>query len=250
MEVIFAGFLLGLVGSLHCAGMCGPIALNLPLRGNSFTERLISGILYNLGRTFMYGVMGAIFGFIGQGFLLLGVQRWVSIAMGIVLIISVLAPFVFKRVKFTNFDFFTGFVRSSIQKLFKMRSYKGLFLIGMLNSLLPCGLVYLAIVGAIASGNFFYGSLYLVFFGLGTLPMLLTISLIGNAITSNARNILNKIIPYVVVLMGVLFILRGLCLGIPYISPSKEKLEMSMQFKQTDSTQKILKNNGGCCHPK
>jgi sulfite exporter TauE/SafE len=250
MEVIIAGFLLGLVGSLHCAGMCGPIALNLPLRGNSFTERLISGILYNLGRTFMYGVMGAIFGFIGQGFLLLGIQRWVSITMGLILIVSVIAPFAFKRIKFSNFDFFTGFVRSSIQKLFQMRSYKGLFLIGMLNSLLPCGLVYLAIVGAIASGNMFYGSLYLVFFGLGTLPMMLAISLIGNAITSNGRNILNKIIPYVVVLMGVLFIFRGLCLGIPYISPSKEKLEMSMQLKQTDSTQKILKDNGGCCHPK
>ena len=250
MEVILAGFLLGLVGSLHCAGMCGPIALNLPLRGNSFTERLISGILYNLGRTMMYGVMGAIFGFIGQGFLLLGIQRWVSITMGIILIVSVIAPFAFKRIKFSNFDFFTGFVRSSIQKLFQMRSYKGLFLIGMLNSLLPCGLVYLAIVGAIASGNMFYGSLYLVFFGLGTLPMMLAISLIGNAITSNGRNILNKIIPYVVVLMGVLFIFRGLCLGIPYISPSKEKLEMSMQLKQTDSTQKILKDNGGCCHPK
>lgn len=250
MEVIIAGFLLGLVGSLHCAGMCGPIALNLPLRGNSFTERLISGILYNLGRTFMYGVMGAIFGFIGQGFLLLGIQRWVSITMGVILIVSVIAPFAFKRIKFSNFDFFTGFVRSSIQKLFQMRSYKGLFLIGMLNSLLPCGLVYLAIVGAIASGNMFYGSLYLVFFGLGTLPMMLAISLIGNAITSNGRNILNKIIPYVVVLMGVLFIFRGLCLGIPYISPSKEKLEMSMQLKQTDSTQKILKDNGGCCHPK
>jgi sulfite exporter TauE/SafE len=250
MEVIIAGFLLGLVGSLHCAGMCGPIALNLPLRGNSFTERLISGILYNLGRTFMYGVMGAIFGFIGQGFLLLGIQRWVSITMGIILIVSVIAPFAFKRIKFSNFDFFTGFVRSSIQKLFQMRSYKGLFLIGMLNSLLPCGLVYLAIVGAIASGNMFYGSLYLFFFGLGTLPMMLAISLIGNAITSNGRNILNKIIPYVVVLMGVLFVFRGLCLGIPYISPSKEKLEMSMQLKQTDSTQKILKDNGGCCHPK
>lgn len=250
MEVIIAGFLLGLVGSLHCAGMCGPIALNLPLRGNSFTERLISGILYNLGRTFMYGVMGAIFGFIGQGFLLLGIQRWVSITMGLILIVSVIAPFAFKRIKFSNFDFFTGFVRSSIQKLFQMRSYKGLFLIGMLNSLLPCGLVYLAIVGAIASGNMFYGSLYLFFFGLGTLPMMLAISLIGNAITSNGRNILNKIIPYVVVLMGVLFIFRGLCLGIPYISPSKEKLEMSMQLKQTDSTQKILKDNGGCCHPK
>ncbi len=250
IEIIFAGFFLGLVGSLHCAGMCGPIALNLPLRGNSFNERLISGILYNLGRTLMYGLMGAFFGSIGHGLFLLGIQRWVSIIMGILIIASVIAPYVFTKIKFKQFDLFTGFVRSSIQKLFKMRSYKGLFLIGLLNSLLPCGLVYMAIIGAIATGNVISGSLYLILFGLGTLPMMLTISLIGNAITLNIRNKINKIIPYVVVLIGVIFILRGLCLGIPYVSPSKEKLEMSLKMKQTDSSQKKMEEVGDCCHSK
>ncbi len=250
MEVIFAGFILGLIGSLHCAGMCGPIALNLPLRGNNFTERLTGGILYNLGRILMYGIMGAIFGSIGQGFLLLGVQQWVSIVMGSLLIVSVIAPFVFSKIKIKQFDFFTGFVRSGIQKLFRMRSYKGLFLIGLLNSLLPCGLVYVAIVGAIATGNVYFGSFYLILFGLGTLPMMLTISLIGNLITSKVRNVLNKLIPYVVVLIGALFILRGLCLGIPYISPSKENLEYTIKPKSTEATQDTVKHTGDCCHRK
>jgi sulfite exporter TauE/SafE len=250
MEVVFAGFLFGLIGSLHCAGMCGPIALNLPLRGNTFAERFLSGVLYNLGRTFMYGIMGAIFGYIGQGFQMLGIQQWVSIIMGCLLIISVLMPFVFKKIQFKKFDFFTGFVRKNIQKLFSIRSYKGLFLIGMLNSLLPCGLVYMAIIGAIATGNILYGSLYLILFGLGTLPMMLTISLIGNALTLNVRNILIKFIPYVVVLIGVLFILRGLCLGIPYISPSKEKLETTLQMRPSDAHQAEIEKNGDCCHSK
>ncbi|NVN95527.1 MAG: sulfite exporter TauE/SafE family protein [Bacteroidetes bacterium] len=250
MEIIFAGFILGFVGSLHCIGMCGPIALNLPLNGNSFSERLTGGILYNLGRTFMYGIIGAIFGFIGKGFLILGIQQWVSIIMGILLIISVLAPIFFKKIRFKQFNLFTGFVRSSIQKLFNMRSYKGLFLIGMLNSLLPCGLVYVAIIGAIATGNIYYGSLYLILFGLGTLPLMLSISMIGNTITLKARNILNKLIPYVVIFIGVLFILRGLCLGIPYISPSKLKLETTLQIKQSEVNQDSLQNQGDCCHPK
>ena len=248
MEVIFSGFVLGRVGSLHCAGMCGPSALNLPLRGNSFSERLISGILYNLGRTLMYGIMGAVFGLIGQGFLLLGIQQWVSIIMGVLMIVSVLAPYVFRKIHFKQFDLFTGYVRSAIQKLFKVRSYKGLFLIGMLNSLLPCGLVYLAIMGAIATGNVYVGSFYLILFGLGTLPVMLSISLIGNAITLNIRNTINKIIPFVVVLIGALFILRGLCLGIPYISPSKEKLEMSLQINKTDTASQNLKATNDCCH--
>ena len=250
MEVIFAGFLLGIVGSFHCIGMCGPIALNLPLRGNSFAERLLSGILYNLGRTLMYGIMGAVFGFIGQGFLLLGIQRWVSIGMGVLLIISVLSPFIFRRIQFKQFDLFTAYVRSGIQKLFNKRSYKVLFMIGMLNSLLPCGMVYMAIMGAIATGNIYYGCLYLILFGLGTLPMMLTISLIGNALTIKVRNILNKLIPIVVVLIGVLFILRGLCLDIPYLSPSKEKLENSLQLKSSDVHQKKIETSGDCCHSK
>ncbi len=250
MEIIIAGFLFGLIGSLHCAGMCGPIALNLPLRGRTFAERLLSGILYNLGRTFMYGIMGAIFGYIGQGLMMLGFQRWVSIAMGILLIISVLAPFVFKKIHFKQFDLFTGFIRTAIQKLFTLRSYKGLFMIGMLNSLLPCGLVYMAIIGAIASGNVYYGSLYLIFFGLGTLPLMLAISLIGNAITISLRNRINKFIPYLVVLIGLLFILRGLCLGIPYISPSIKKLETTLQLKPVDVGQQKIEKNGDCCHSK
>ena len=246
MEIVLAGFLLGLMGSFHCAGLCGPIALSLPLLGNSFSERFTSGLLYNVGRTLIYGFMGAVFGLVGQGFHMLGFQRWISIGMGVLLIISVLAPFVFKGIRIKLFDQFIGFVRISIQKLFKIRSYWGMFFIGMLNSLLPCGLVYLAIVGAIAVGNVFYGSLYLILFGLGTLPMMLTISLVGNALTANVRNNLNKVVPYVVFLVGVIFIFRGLCLGIPYLSPSKEKLEMSIQMKEPEP----CKAGGSCCQAK
>lgn len=250
MEIVFAGFILGLIGSLHCAGMCGPIALNLPLRGNTIVERLISGILYNLGRTLMYGIMGAVFGSVGKGLFLLGIQQWVSIIMGTVMILTVITPFIFKKFNYFKFDFFTKYLSAAIQKLFKIRSYKGLFFIGMLNSLLPCGLVYVAIIGAIATGNIYYGSLYLILFGLGTLPMMLSISLVGNFITFRVRNRLNRLIPYLVVFIGALFIMRGLCLGIPYISPYEENLENTINPKQTEVTQDTIQNTGSCCHPK
>lgn len=250
MEIIVAGFILGLIGSLHCVGMCGPIAINLPLRGETFVEKLISGLLYNLGRTLMYGIMGAIFGSIGKGLYLLGIQQWVSIIMGSIMILTIIIPLFFKKSKNIQFEFFTSYLRTAIQKLFKIRSYKGLFFIGMLNSLLPCGLVYVAIIGAIATGNVYYGSLYLILFGLGTIPMMLTISLIGNAITANIRNTFNKIIPYLVVLIGALFILRGLCLGIPYLSPSKENLEMSIMKNPNQSKANETEEIHSCCHSK
>ena len=141
MEILFTAFVLGLMGSFHCVGMCGPIALSLPLRGNNFGQKLTGGLLYNLGRASTYGVMGAFFGLIGQSFHLLGFQQWISVIMGSLMIVSVLLPgMVRKRFKI-NPDFMVIPLRRAIQRLFKVRSYRGLFLIGLGNGLLPCGLV-------------------------------------------------------------------------------------------------------------
>jgi len=248
MGILITALVLGLMGSFHCIGMCGPIALSLPLRGKNFTQKITGGLLYNLGRTATYGVMGAIFGLIGQSFHLLGFQQWISVIMGSLMIVSVLLPILFKNTFRINLEFFTVRLRRGIQQLFKERSYKGLFLIGLGNGLLPCGLVYLAIAGAIGAGSVSLGIAFMVCFGLGTLPMMLLISWIGNVFTLAIRNKMNKLIPYIVVIIGIIFILRGLTLGIPYLSPPKEKLtpvsHMSTSpVKATDA----LKHP--CCQP-
>ena len=248
MGILITAFVLGLMGSFHCIGMCGPIALSLPLRGNNFGQKITGGLLYNLGRTTTYGMMGAFFGLIGQSFHLLGFQQWISVIMGSLMIVSVFLPFLFKNHIRFNLEFFTVPLRKTIQQLFRKRSYKGLFLIGLGNGLLPCGLVYLAIAGAIGAGSVTLGIAFMVFFGLGTLPMMLVISWIGNVFTLVIRNKMNKIIPFIVVIIGIIFILRGLTLGIPYLSPPKDKLtpvsHMSTSpVKATDA----LKHP--CCQP-
>lgn len=224
MEIFISALVLGSLGSFHCVGMCGPIALSLPLRGNNLIQRLSGGLLYNIGRTIMYGVMGAFFGLIGQGFSMVGFQRWISIIMGSLMVLSVLLPSIFQKFDILNTDPVTSRLRKAIGKLFEKKSYGGLFLIGLLNALLPCGLVYMAIAAAIATGNTISGIFFMIIFGLGTLPMMLLMSIIGNAISIPVRNKINKIIPYVVVVIGIIFILRGLSLGIPYLSPPIEKL--------------------------
>ena len=249
MEILFTAFVLGLMGSFHCVGMCGPIALSLPLRGNNFGQKLTGGLLYNLGRASTYGVMGAFFGLIGQSFHLLGFQQWISVIMGSLMIVSVLLPAMVRKRFKINPDFMVIPLRRAIQQLFKVRSYRGLFLIGLGNGLLPCGLVYLAIAGAIGAGSVSLGALFMVLFGLGTIPMMLLISLIGNIVTVPIRNKMNKLVPFIVVLIGVIFILRGLTLGIPYLSPPKEKLTPTSHIgnspvKATDA----LKHP--CCQPK
>ena len=231
MEILITALILGLMGSFHCVGMCGPIALSLPLRGINFPQKLMGGFLYNFGRILTYGIAGLLFGMIGQGFHFLGFQQLISILMGSIMIISVLFPVIFKHSPSVKADFFTIPVRRAIQDLFRVKSYKGLFLIGLLNGLLPCGLVYMAIAGAIGTGNVLMASMYMVLFGLGTLPMLLMISLIGNMISLRLRNKMSRIVPIIVIIVGIMFILRGLSLGIPMLSPPAEKLNPAAHIK-------------------
>lgn len=231
---------IGLIGSFHCIGMCGPIAVALPLKEYRWPAKISGALLYNSGRTVTYAAMGVIFGLLGQGIHLAGFQRWTSILLGVALIISVLFPYFFKqKLKIENLvSGYAARLINNLRELFTTRSYSSLFLIGLLNGLLPCGLVYVAIAGAINTNNLASGATFMALFGLGTIPMMLTVSLTGNAISSGLRSKMRRVVPYFVFLLGVLFILRGLSLGIPYVSPKAEKLELHSE-QQTD---------GSCCH--
>ncbi len=236
-----AALSLGLVGSFHCVGMCGPIALALPLQKGSWLYRIWGGMAYNLGRTVTYGLMGVVFGLLGAGLVIAGLQRWLSVAMGAVMILTVLIPYIFGG-SFSAENLGGGLFRK-LSKGFGMLLSKGtpsaLFLIGLMNGLLPCGLVYVALAGALAAGHPLGSALFMVLFGLGTLPMLLMVSLAGNLVSRSIRSFINRLIPWVVVLIGILFILRGLNLGIPYISPKEEKLHI----RKTSAD----RSKQGCC---
>ena len=237
MEIISA-LIVGLVGSLHCAGMCGPIAIALPLDNRSWFDRISGGLLYNTGRILTYGFMGAIFGLAGMGLALGGLQQWISIAVGAIMVLSILIPGIASaNSTFTRFiDPLTSCLKKAFGKFLTRKTYPSLFMLGLLNGFLPCGLVYIALAGALITSNVYEGTFYMLLFGLGTIPMMLAISLAGNLISLKLRKSLSRIIPYFIVLLGLLFILRGLNLGIPYISP-----KLSQQGDTTTME---------CCPPK
>jgi sulfite exporter TauE/SafE len=87
----------------------------------------------------------------------------------------------------------------------------------------------MAIAGAIGTGEVVLGSLYVIMFGLGTIPMLLSIAIAGNLLNAAVRQKINRLIPILVVVVGIFFVLRGLSLGIPYLSPPKEKIEKKFE---------------------
>ncbi len=249
MTVFISALLLGLFGSFHCAGMCGPIALALPLHDHSAGNKVLGGTIYNIGRTLTYGMMGAVFGLLGQGAGLLGLQQKISVLMGGLMILTVLFPALFRSGQAAGkWSRAIGHLRQQMGKFLSVRSFSSLFFIGLLNGLLPCGLVYIAIAGAVASGNIVHGTLYMVLFGLGTIPMMLALTLAGNMLSMSFRKRINKIISLLVVVIGILFILRGLSLGIPFLSPPREKIEKKFEKSiQEESIEMSIRTRGDCC---
>jgi uncharacterized protein len=221
---ITAAFMVGLLGSLHCVGMCGPIAFALPLDRSSWSSKMSGNVLYNLGRLITYALLGVFFGLIGLSFSLAGWQQGISIAAGVLLIVSVLFP-VNLSAKWGFLYRFVSLVKQRLSQLFKRSSLLNLFSIGLLNGLLPCGLVYVAIFGAIASGTVVDAVFYMMAFGLGTIPLMFVTAMVGDMISISVKNKFRRFVPIMIIIIGLLFILRGLDLGIPYISPPTEALE-------------------------
>lgn len=241
MEFALAAIALGFLGSFHCIGMCGPIALALPIGQKSPVAKIFSILSYNFGRVATYALFGAFAGLIGQGFAFGGYQQTVSISLGLIILLFLLLPGKYKSGSLEGklFRFFNT-VKTEIAKLFSKEGKKALFLIGLLNGILPCGLVYAAVAGAIATGDAGKGSLFMAVFGLGTIPAMLSLSLFKEAISIKTRNTMRKAVPVFVGIMATLLIVRGLNLGIPYLSP-KPETGLSCHTSQTAGPQKIIK---------
>lgn len=229
--MLYSAFIFGLISSLHCIGMCGPIAMMLPVDRQNEAKKVTQIITYHLGRLTAYGSIGLVFGLLGRGFFLAGLQQKISIFIGLAMILVVLIP----EKSFAKYNFskpvykVISKIKSNLGSHFKNKSYKSLFIIGLLNGFLPCGMVYVALFGAIAMQSASLGVLYMILFGVGTLPLMTLVVYVNSMIKMPFRNKIQKAIPYVAVIIGVLFILRGLGLGIPYISPSN----MSLFVQQT-----------------
>ena len=222
--ILWTAFIVGLFGSLHCIGMCGPITLALPGFKNHIPKVVSSRILYNTGRTITYALMGALIGLVGEGISLAGAQRWVSIGSGILLIVIVIIPAsLSSRLQILKPAYhFTDYLKKKFGPLLRSNSLSSVFFIGILNGILPCGLVYVALAGALGTGSLVQGTLYMAFFGLGTIPLMFAFSVFGQFIGTSVKRKFSKVIPVFILALGILFILRGMNLGIPYISPQIE----------------------------
>jgi hypothetical protein len=218
---IFGGLILGFFGSLHCIGMCGPIVLALPVRkGGSFVF-ILRRVIYNLGRVATYGLFGLIFGILGNRIALSGFQQVLTISAGILLLLYFVIPLQVKSRFLINpvLNKPITYLKKLLSRLLQNTTIGGFFLIGLLNGFLPCGFVYIGIAGALVLSDPLLSMMFMIMFGFGTIPALLGTAIAGKFVSLGFRKKFSKLIPVFSVLIALMFILRGLNLGIPYISP-------------------------------
>ena len=219
--MLYTALLFGLLGSFHCVGMCGPIAFLLPVDRTNNYKKIGQIFLYHFGRVLAYSIIGIVFGLVGKSLNLFGFQQQLSILIGALMIAVVFIPIkIFNRYNFSKPIYrVVSKVKSALGKELKKKTPDTFLTIGFLNGFLPCGLVYMAVFGAIASGNALQGGLYMAMFGLGTIPLMTSAIYLGNFLNGQVRQRIRRAIPVFVVIIGCLFIVRCLGLGIPYISP-------------------------------
>lgn len=213
----YLAFMIGLLGSVHCIGMCGPLAFAVPSLQKGAGWLLLDKALYQIGRILSYCLLGLIIGLIGRQLWMAGLQQMVSILTGLLVILAG-ASRIFKIAYLGR----STLLLKPFHRLigFALKHKANHLIIGMINGLLPCGFVYLALAGAVNMPDLTGAIGYMFFFGLGTAPLMLIAAMTVGLTGSLMRSRINRVLPYLMVCLGIWFILRGLELNIPYLSPA------------------------------
>ena len=219
----WTALVIGFLGNFHCIGMCGPIALSLPIGRLKPGKKVLSILLYNLGRLSAYALIGGVVGVFGLGLKYVGIVQLLSVVSGALLMIIGLLSLPKLKFRVVNAPrVLVHTVQKQIGFFLRKKNWKMLFFVGVFNGLLPCGLVYAGLVGSLVAGSWTGGIVYMLLFGIGTLPLMLFLPYIGSMISPSIRSKMRQVVPYSLMFFGLLFILRGSNLGIPYVSPKIE----------------------------
>ena len=216
--ILWTAFTIGLFGSLHCIGMCGPIAFALPYDPSSKFARFQQISLYQIGRILTYMAIGGVFGLLGKGIVLAGYQSIFSVGLGILLLIAALGTINLEQkiLALRPLQKMMDWVKRQLSQLLRSGKKPSYFTVGLLNGLLPCGLVYVALIGAVSTGSVVQGLFYMGLFGLGTLPLMLAASLAANWVSFKMRARLRNLQPFFLIVIAALFIYRGLQFDVPF----------------------------------
>jgi sulfite exporter TauE/SafE len=224
LPFIFMG---GLIGSSHCIGMCGPLALAVGITDAKLTTNLRRQLVFSAGRICTYGFAGAVAAFTGLwlaqwSWLAVGVQAGLAVIGGAALVVLGLSTLGFLPrlslylTKPQPCAFGTG-----VKTLLTSPRFTGAFLAGVFTGFIPCGLVYAFLATAASSGDVVRGWLVMVTFGAGTVPLLVVAGCGSTLLSVATRSRMLRLAAWCVVITGVISIARGI--GYMELSPASAK---------------------------
>lgn len=216
MSEQYLAFMIGLLGSVHCIGMCGPLAFAVPVLQSGWGYLVLDKLIYQAGRIIAYCFLGIFIGLLGKQIWLVGIQQGVSILSGLLILIAAASRLFKLSIAGSGTILLKPFNRLFGYALKHKANH---LIIGIINGFLPCGFVYLAMAGAVNTGSVNAAVSYMFWFGLGTLPLMFIAGISAGFTGIAFRKRINQVLPYLMLFLGCWFILRGLELNIPYLSP-------------------------------
>lgn len=239
MTASINGLILGLGASLHCLGMCGPLVMVVPIKNNSLKGKVWGITQYHIGKTLTYALLGLLIGIVGISLQTLKWMQILSVITGILIIVFAWKKFIKIPANNKFQQFITRFSGRSLNLLHKSTLPFKPFFFGFINGLLPCGLIYIALLNSLLAGNPFFSMMAMVFFGIGTIPILTIAKFASFKLNWQS----SKLTPVLITVVGLMIIVRGLNLGIPYLSPKINSEVIATNSKDTSNSVSI-----SCCH--
>lgn len=233
--MVINGLIFGLVSTLHCLGMCGPLAIAIPAKVKS--NKFLFGLLYQIGRISVYTSIGVSVFFIGYSFSLFHLQQTLTIFLGISLILYAVVTFMSSK-NGLFLDFYSKYIGRFFNKIWNLPFVASSLLLGVLNGLLPCGAIYIAAVYCASLQSVGESILYMILFGIGTSPIFIAAWVFFKKSQQLKLKKLIIVYKFLPLIIGVLMVLRGANLGIPYLSPELEKVNGHTEVKNCCQPQK------------
>ncbi|HTH57221.1 MAG TPA: sulfite exporter TauE/SafE family protein [Cyclobacteriaceae bacterium] len=220
--MIWSGLILGFAGSLHCIAMCSPLASLV-----ASTRTIPSRILYNLGRIIPYVALGGMAGALGSFIHFSQIQFWAGISFGILIIVLGISGRSFRL------PLITPLVAKATAKIKVMFSFYlaqknslSVFLLGMLNGFIPCGLTYVAASYCVLLPSAWNGMLFMIAFGLGTFPAMIGSPWLVTKLAGYFSLSSKKLITIVIILLGCSVIARTAL--VKYTAPKNDNILFSI----------------------
>jgi sulfite exporter TauE/SafE len=212
--MLLTALTMGLAGSLHCAGMCSPLAIAI---GQANAAGFRKRALYNLGRILTYGLLGIGAGMIGYVLPLARLQDPLSVILGIILLTMACSGVTGLRIPFLNnaVSRFTGMLRMMFAKFIQRKNAGAMLLLGSLNGLLPCGLTFLALSFSLTLGTPAEGFAFMFTFGIGTLPVMLGLVSLSGLLTKTLYGNARWVSTGLMIVSGMLLIARVFLVHLP-----------------------------------